>query len=176
MEFETVALENSEVQGMNLGNGQLIYDDYLRVKEAFQAKLATYQALVAELKSRKSASITTQEMRRVDALAEEIGLTEKQCREKKDALLRILESLLLESRGMERDVAYHAKEFRDEDKIEWVHSLVEESLRLRNDDELARAIEKAYQAKEFLATLLSNANSGWIQQHQKKAETWGREG
>lgn len=172
MEFETVSLESSEVQGVNSGDGKPCYDDYLMAKEIFQEKLCLYQAFVAELKSKQPRSITSQEMKRTDALAEEIQISQKRCLEMKTNILRRLECMILQSKEMERDLAYHARQFKDEGKNERVGLLLKEAMQLRNNGEVIAAIEKVFQAKELLATMLEKANSDWVQQHQKKVEAW----
>jgi hypothetical protein len=170
MELETVALEISQCQRVNSDEGKPCYDDYLMAKEIFQKKLTVYQALVAELKSKRPISITSQEMERADALAEEIEFFQKRCLEMKNNLLRKLECMILESKEMEKDLANHAKQFKDEEKNERVRLLLRESLQLKINNEPIAAIEKAFQAKELLTALLEKANSDWVQQHQEKVE------
>lgn len=169
MELETFVLENTKE--MDLGEAQKAYNDYPQAGQTFQGRRDQYKVLVAELKSRDPGSITSQEMQRIDALAKEVELIQKECQEMKTILSRKLEQVLLDAKELEGDFAYHARDFDDEEGVEWGRSLVKEALELREGNELLHAVEKAYQARECLAQLVTRAKNVWIEKHQEKADS-----
>lgn len=169
MELETFVLENTEE--MDLGEAQKAYNDYPQARQTLQGKRDQYKSLVAGLKSRNPGTITKPEMQQVDALAREADLIQTQCFEMKTALSRKLDQMLLEAKEVEGDLAYHARDFNDEEGVEWGCSLLKEALELRENNELIGAIERAYQAREFLTQLLTRAKNVWIQKHQEKVDS-----
>ena len=167
MELETYVLETSNE--MDLGAAQQAYDNYPEAEEAYKQKLREYNLLIQELKSAKTDAITTRQMEKIDSLYEEAKRLQQQFLEIKAVLARKTEALVLESKGLEADLAYHARNFEDED-LNWARTLLSQALEMKAGDELTVALGKAFQAKECLEQLLVQAKNGWLQKHRQNMD------
>ena len=167
MELETYVLETSNE--MDLDKAQQAYDNYPAAQEAYKQKLGEYNELVQEFKLAKTDEITTRQMEKVDSLYEEAKRLQQQFFDIKAVLARKTEALVLESKGLEADLAYHARNFED-DGLNWAQTLLGQALEMKAGDELTVALEKAFQARECLSQLLGQVKNGWLQKHQQNMD------
>ena len=170
MELETYILETSH--DMDLGKAQQAYDNYPEAQEAYKQKLREHNLLGQELKSVKTDAITTRQMEKIDSLYEEAKRLQQHFFDIKAVLAHKTEALVLESKGLEADLAYHARNFEDED-LNWAQTLLGQALEMKAGDEMTVAVEKAFQARECLERLLAQAKNGWLQKHQQKMDELG---
>ena len=169
MELETIVLEESAL--MDRGEAQEAYNSYLQVRDDFRIRRDDYKALIAEFKSRDPFSIANDEIEKADALYEDVKRIQRECLDMKAVLSRKLEDLVLAGKGLESDLAYHAREFGDVEGMEWGRSLLKETLELRDKNEITDALEKAYQARQYFAALLAKTRQVWMQKHQENVDS-----
>ncbi len=169
MELGTFIIEDT--RQLDLGDAQEALDSYDKAKEELQVKRDEYFSIVNQLKCKKPSRITREEEKKADDLYDEVGTIEQRWIDLRASLSRKLEDLTLEGKEIASDLSNRPKEFVEESDMAWGKSLLAEALDLRDSNALVDAVQKAYQAGEWLCWLRDRAKGLWLKKHQENAES-----
>ncbi|MCD6306452.1 MAG: hypothetical protein J7M32_09210 [Deltaproteobacteria bacterium] len=165
MELDTFIVE----EDMDLGEAQDAYENYHRTAERLREKLADYRALVENLSAKGCTAVTRQQKEKGDNLYEELKDLQQERGRMRAALSQKTDELVVESKGLEVDLAYHSRDLHSEEEIQLAQTLLSEAMRLKEDRPVS-AVEKACRARDMLSGLLVHAVNEWIGRHKENLD------
>ena len=169
MEFETVVLERDV--DVNLGGeAQGAYEAYPQLRQNLAMKRDQYIALVDNLNM--TSGVSAAQMKKIDALADEIEADSAKLAEVKETLRRKLEGLLLDVKSGEAEIATLVGADGDGGGVEACREMIAEAILRRDEGDLVAAIKVAVRASQGMAGLMETAKSLWKDKAVARATAW----
>ncbi|KPA15872.1 hypothetical protein MHK_003918 [Candidatus Magnetomorum sp. HK-1] len=163
MTIETYVLEEQ-----NFGEAQAAYTEYAQIEKLFKERREVYRESFNAISSKQIECILIDEMHKLDKLAKQVLLTQKRYLKNRSILIEKIDSLVLSIKQQEMEFKVYKKKDSDTSALRHAKKLFEESLIMRDHNDLTKALEKAYMANECLQALISDIKNKWINKHQSK--------
>ena len=157
----------SVIDKKELGRAKDAYETYYKTQKKYHQYFNRYHKLVKTYASSNLLSITTQDMRNLDMIANTSEQLQKKFLGTKSILTDKFHQMMLDIKQKESDVGAYSQLITDELGLDDGRSLMEEAVNLRNSNKLVEAIDTAYMAHILFKTLLSKIRQRWISAHQQ---------
>ena len=161
-------METYVIEDRHLGNAQEAYDQHSQIEKLFHEKREIYRETFNNVSSKKMNEIIVDDMRKLDKMAKQVLMVQKKFRENRFLLLKHIDALVQQFRQQERDYTIYIKQDNDLPSARNAKTLFEESLILRDHNNLTKALEKAHQANECFQALIADIKNKWIHKHQSR--------
>jgi len=156
------------VEEQNFGDAQTAYEQYAQLEKLFHDRRAIYRDSYNAIISKQIESIQANEMRKIDKMAELVRFTQKKLVKFQESLIQKIDSLVKNIKQLEVDYKTYIKHSSLSPEMRNARKLFEESLILRDQNNLTQALEKAYLANESYQTIASEIKNKWMNMHQSK--------
>ncbi|MBF0452409.1 MAG: hypothetical protein HQK75_17030 [Candidatus Magnetomorum sp.] len=163
MKIETYVIEER-----HFGDAQGAYEYHSQIEKLFQEKREIYRETFNAVSSKKIHDIIVDEMRKLDKMAKQVLMVQKKYQENKHVLLKHIDRLVQTIKQQERDYNTYIKQNNDLPAARHAKKLFEESLILRDHNNLRKSLEKAHLAHECFQALTADIKNKWIHKHQSR--------
>jgi len=163
MKIETYVLEEQ-----NFGKAQEAYNEYAQTERLFFERREIYRESFNAISSKKIECILIDEMHKLDKMAKQVIITQKKYLENRSILMEKIDSLIQSIKQQEMEFKVYMKKNTNTPELLHAKKLFEESLIMRDHNNLTKALEKAHMANECLLALTSDIKNKWINKHQSR--------